>query len=446
MGLWFLTRKGERTRRTQEEQMQYQGGRIEENEADQNKDEAQPKPEPDPETLEKEAAERLAEIHQYLRDRAARREVIAQTKTESGQELDWIPIESQTLDGRIASPPADDGIDLGDRYRPADGMEMRLYELTAFELQREGAELGPKGTVPVVRRDVSRIRPVGTLQDFLSKHDRALRILPDDDPREFAYPEDSSVHKYAYSVQFVVCYGSEGCINVWDPYVQWSDEFSLGQVAIVRGSDGGKQTVEAGIQEYRDQYGDWVPHLFIFYTTNGYTSSGDNKGGYNQDVDGWIQYSETIYPEAIPTPVSQFGGAQHVVAFKWQLWEGNWWLRVNSDWIGYYPVSLFSERGLRSHAEKVAWYGEVVDSTTQAGTTRTDMGNGHWPYEGWQRCAFMNRLYYQSSPGGALSRYNPSSAYATHPLCYGIEGHFNNTDDWGPYFWWGGSGRNSGCP
>jgi len=425
--------------------MQYERGRIEENEADQDKNEAQPKPEPDPEILEKEAADRLAEIHQYLRDRVARRDVIAQTKTESGQELDWIPIESQTPDGRIASPPSEDGIDLSDRDQPADGREIRPYELAEFELQREGAELGPKGTVPVVRRDVSQIRPVGTLQDFLSKHDRALRILPDDDPREFAYPEDSAVHKYAYSAQYVTCYGGEGNINTWDPYVQWSDEFSLGQVALARGSGSGKQTVEAGRQDYRDLYGDWVPHLFIFYTTNGYTSSGDNKGGYNQDVDGWVQYSGTLYPEAKSSPLSQFGGTQYQMALKWQLWQGNWWLRVNGIWIGYYPASLFSTTGLQTQADKIAWYGEVVDST-HAGTTETDMGNGHWPYEGWQRCAYMNNLYYQSSTGGALSRYNPSSVYATNPLCYDIEGHFNNTGSWGPYFWWGGSGRNSSCP
>jgi hypothetical protein len=273
-----------------------------------------------------------------------------------------------------------------------------------------------------------------------------MRILPDDDPRDFAYPEDGTVHKYAYSAQYVTCYGGEGNISAWDPYLEWSNEFSLGQVALARGSGNGKQTIEAGHQEFRDLYGDWVPHLFIFYTTNGYTSSGDNKGGYNRDVDGWVQYSSKIYPEAKSTPVSQFGGTQYVMQLKWQLWEGNWWLRVNGSWIGYYPASLFSTSGLRSQADKIAWYGEIVDAGSHAGTTATDMGNGHWPYEGWQHCAYMSHLYYQSSTGGALSRYNPGSVYATNDQCYDIEGHFNNTGSWGPYFWWGGSGRNSGCP
>jgi hypothetical protein len=415
---------------------------------DDDKGEVSPNRRPDPEEAAKIAIERLEEIHQFLRDREARREVVVRTVTPSGQELDWVPIESQVAQGRLASPPAEDRafvLDL-DVERPAEGKEYRPHQLLQFELTEQKAELGPKGTVPLPRRSIERIQPTGTLQDFLSKSGRAMRILADGDPQEFAPPDDGTVHKYAYSAQYVTCYGGEGYINAWDPYLEWSDEFSLGQVALARGSGSGKQTIEAGHQEYRDLYGDWVPHLFIFYTTNGYTSSGDNKGGYNQDVDGWVQYSSSIFPGTRSSPLSQFGGTQYVMPLKWQLWMGNWWLRVNGIWIGYYPASLFNTSGLRNEAEKMAWYGEVVDSGGHAGTTATDMGNGHWPYEGWQHCAYMSHLYYQSSTGGALSRYNPSSVYATNPACYDIEDHFSNTGSWGPYFWWGGSGRNSGCP
>jgi len=58
----------------------------------------------------------------------------------------------------------------------------------------------------------------------------------------------------------------------------------------------------------------------------------------------------------------------------------------------------------------------------------------------------MENLAYQSKPEGGMSRYNPSSVYGSHPACYNIEGHFANTGSWGPYFWWGGSGKNSKCP
>jgi hypothetical protein len=366
-----------------------------------------------------------------------------------GQLLDWVPIESLVRDGKVADPPAEDGIDLRSLDQiPAEvsSKEIRPVELVPFELTAEGVSRGPRGTVPLVRRDLDRLVAGKSLNDLLAKHGKATRLVPDGMGGDVALPEDGTVHKYAYSAQWVTCYGCEGNINAWDPYLEWSDEFSLGQNALARGSGAGKQTVEAGHQEYRDLYGDWVPHLFIFYTTNGYTSSGDNKGGYNQDVDGWVQYSSTIYPEALSSPLSTFGGTQYIMNLKWQLWQGNWWLRVNGVWIGYYPASLFNTAGLRNQAEKTAWYGEVVDSGAHAGTTSTDMGNGHWPYEGWQRCAFMNNLAYQSGTGGQAARYNPGTVYASHPNCYGIESHFNNTGSWGPYFWWGGSGKNSQCP
>ena len=105
--------------------MKYQHGEIQKNEDSVKEDESRPRPQPDLEISEKEAAQRLDEIHQYLRDRAARRHVIAQTETKSGQRLDWIPIESQTADRRIASPPPEERIDLGDQNKPADGRELR---------------------------------------------------------------------------------------------------------------------------------------------------------------------------------------------------------------------------------------------------------------------------------------------------------------------------------
>ena len=54
---------------------------------------------------EQAASDRIDEIRQYLSDLHARRNVIKRTVTKSGQELDWVPIESQTKNGKIAHPP-----------------------------------------------------------------------------------------------------------------------------------------------------------------------------------------------------------------------------------------------------------------------------------------------------------------------------------------------------
>ena len=47
-----------------------------------------------------------------------------------------------------------------------------------------------------------------------------------------------------------------------------------------------QETVEGGWQVCQQLYNDWKAHLFVFYTTNGYSKKGDNIGGYNRDVLG----------------------------------------------------------------------------------------------------------------------------------------------------------------
>lgn len=369
----------------------------------------------------------------YFKERRAKLEVVATTRTPAGQLLDWVPIASQV--GRrkgIAEPPGDD-----EPIKATKGRR-RLLPVT-FELEDPDVERGPEGTVPIVRRNLTRVRGSHTVSEHLSKHGRRTYPMYIDDRDSVHVPADSSAHEYGYSSQWVKCYGAEGGLAAFDPYVHRSDEFSLLQVALARGAGSSKQTIEAGWQEYRDLYGDWVPHLFVFYTTNGYTKSGDNKGGYNRDVDGWVQYSNVVYPEAISSPNSTRGGTQYVMRIKYQLYQGNWWLRCNGRWIGYYPASLFSAGGLRNEAEKAAFYGEIVDSGKDSGSSWTDMGSGYWPGYRWTWSAYMMNLRYQSSAAGAMKNY-AGSPWESTPTEYGIEEHFADTGSWGSYCWVGGPG------
>ncbi|MFI0481419.1 neprosin family prolyl endopeptidase [Actinomadura sp. 9N215] len=388
---------------------------------------------------EKEAAERLDEIHQYLRDLYASRDVVTRTNTPSGQTLDWVPAESQAPDGRVADPP--------DENRPLERLEgIHVAEHVRFELEAEGVETGPPGTVPLVRKQIEQIHPAGTLQDWLAKGVEAKKLTAPDDPQGgLQEARRENPHKYAHAAQVVRCYGTEGFINLWWPYVEWSDEFSLGQQWMARGFESGLQTVEVGAQTYRDLYGDWKPHLMLYYTTNGYTHCGDHLGGYNTDVLGWVQYATNIVPGQLLGPLSTFGGDQYEMGVKVQLYQGNWWVRIGSTWMGYYPASLFNSGGLASQSDVVDWGGEIVDTPRVPATTATDMGSGHWPAEGWQWCGYMRGLHYQSDTGGGMSRMRGTPS-VTHPMCYDLAADFGNTGSWGPYFWWGGSGRNALCP
>ena len=381
--------------------------------------------------LEREAADRLEEIQQYFRDRYARRDVITRTTTRTGQELDWIPVESQTS-GALAEPPPLAPLDL-----PRD--PARSTSPVPLELSLAQGEVGPPGTVPVLRKPIEQIRPVGNLQDYLSKGPRQKRVTPPDDPALADPAAADSVHKYAHAYQPVTNFGTEGTINTWRPFVQWSNEFSLGQLWLVRGGGVGLQTCEVGAQTYYDLYGDWNPHLFIFYTTNNYTHSGDNLGGYNTDVAGWVQYSSVVFPgmrlaESVP------GGDQFDLTLKVTLSLGNWWVRVGNEWMGYYPNGLYSPTGLRDQAASVDWGGEIVDDVVHhPEPTATWMGSGHFPYEGWQHAAYMRNLMYQADAAGTML---PIQAYpsVTNPNAYQIATDFSGTSTWGSNFFWGGPG------
>jgi hypothetical protein len=373
------------------------------------------------------------ELYAYFKARRNRLEVVKTTQTPYGQTLDWVALESQAHGRkRIASPPSEDVLFNGSTGR-------QRAKAVRFELEDSRVERGPEGTVPIPRRKLTRLRTSRPLGDHLRKHGHRSYPMYINDFDSVEVPADASGHEYAYSSHWVTCYGADGNLSAFDPYCHRADEFSLLQVALARGSGSGKQTIEAGWQQFRDLYGDWVPHLFVFYTTNGYTESGDNKGGYNRDVDGWVQYSSVVYPEAISSPNSTRGGAQYIMQIKYQLYQGNWWFRCNGRWIGYYPASLFSSSGLRNRAEKVAFYGEIVDSGKDSISTWTDMGSGYWPSFGWKWSAYMSNLRYQSSPAGGMSRYS-GTAWQSDPGEYGIEEHFGNTGSWKSYCWIGGPG------
>lgn len=383
------------------------------------------RPEPDRKKYRK-------EIRKHFEAGRLRLKIAQTTRTPLGQTLDWIDIASQQPDGRIATPPQD-SVSL---IKPP---RNRRESMIRFELESPGAKLGPEGTVPVLRKDLKKLRFATSLQDFLSKHGHRTYELRLDERHSIEVPGDGA-HDYAYTAQYVACYGGEGYLSAYDPYTQWANEFSLQQIAVVRGSGNGKQTIEAGWQEYRDLYGDWRPHLFVFYTTNGYTHQGDNQGGYNRDVDGWVQYSRTVFPGALISPNSVRGGTQYALFIKYQLWEGNWWFKVGGEWLGYYPASLFNSSGLRSQAEKIAFYGEIVDAASHSGETHTDMGSGYWPEYRWPYAAYAHNLRYQHDTAGHLTGYNADSEFASDPDLYDLETHMNSGSTWGSYFWLGGPG------
>ena len=102
--------------------------------------------------------------------------------------------------------------------------------------------------------------------------------------------------------------------------------------------------------------------LFVFWYNN------NQPQCYNEGC-GWVQYSSSVYP-GMEVSDNNVG-----IIYYIEYYQGNWWIRWNNEWIGYYPGNLWNMEFIQGTT--VYYYGQVA-STDQAGKTTTDMGNGLW--------------------------------------------------------------------
>ncbi|KAL6875704.1 hypothetical protein ACP4OV_013217 [Aristida adscensionis] len=236
-------------------------------------------------------------------------------------------------------------------------------------------------------------------------------------------------------------YGTRISINLWQPSIEKSGDFSLTQLWIIAGSydNNDLNTIEAGWQVYPTIYGDATPRLFIYWTRDAYQKT----GCYNLWCSGFVQTNNQIAIGGSLSPQSIYDGSQY--EFGILIWKdpngGNWWLQVGSTFVGYWPSSIFSS--LANSASNVQWGGEVY-SSPNAGQTSTQMGSGHFPSEWFGKASYIRNIQvvdssnYLRSAGG-LGLINQWSN------CYNVQSG-SSSNDWGTYIFYGGPGRNSNCP
>jgi hypothetical protein len=390
------------------------------------------------------------EIVQYFDARRRRLKVVKTTRTPRGQVLDWVPVESQVADGNIATaPPRSVEADVTGPLPAGASAEAGRV---SFELEDPAVERGPAGTVPVVRKPLAQIHTQLSLADYLSKR-RGLTAqadAPKDPPPQLFEPG----YFHATTQASVSCFGAETVLNVWDPFVENEGDHSLMQLGIANGTkpkSATYQSLEAGWEVSHNHYGDWDPHLFVLYVTVGYNNLGDNVGGYNQDVDGWVQTDDTIFPASLLAPVSVQGGDQRAMFIKYQLRaDGNWWVEVNDRWIGYYPASLFgpgapdNPGSLSSQGLSVGFWGEVYTTNPSDGTnppsTRTQMGSGSFGESGWTQACYQRNLRVQSKADGTMVPHAGSKQEDLHSF-YDIVPRDATQTRWQSYFYAGGPGN-----
>lgn len=351
-----------------------------------------------------------------------------------GQIFDCVPIMQQPgvrLQGitHIASPPP---------FAPTAGvnqMQVVPGSRDAFGNVQQCAD----GTIPMRRITLDELTRYQTLQQFFRKSPGSAPI-GGSIPATTAGPcsktklSDGSYHCYAEAYQFVNNYGGQANHNLWVPYVNTSagQTMSLSQQWYVGGTGSSTQTAEIGWQNQPQKWGGQKSVLFIYWTANDYSST----GCYNISCAGFVQTNKNISLGGSITPVSVSGGSQYGPFLGYYYSGGNWWAAYGSNWIGYYPGSVYKGGQLSKYATLFQIGGEVATNKT---SSYPPMGSGQWASEGFAYAAFDNDILYRDSGNGGhnpqfyVDQSNTACYTATTPA-------YSTSAGWATYFYFGGPG------
>ncbi|MGA7632123.1 MAG: neprosin family prolyl endopeptidase [Terriglobales bacterium] len=346
---------------------------------------------------------------------------------------------------KVATPPpaspldelarADDAASGPKRALPAN--EKNPFDAFGNSVQCE------ENTVAIRRVTLETTTRFQTLKQFFQKSPNEQ--LPEH-KKAFLTP-GGPAHKYSLTYQYVNNLGGNSVLNVWDPYVNTSlgEGFSLTQEWYVGGiyssapPCGGVescaiQTEEVGWVVYPGMFGDENPHFFIFSTPNGYASGcWDNSCGDFVVCDG----CDGGVIGASLSPVSVLDGAQYESQMRYYFWEGNWWVQFESNWVGYYPGSMYGSGQNSKYAQEIEYGTEGTGTTVWP-----PEGSGQWPSKGWKYAAYQRSLYYtNTSDVGIWDAVTPD---ILSPNCYSINGPIYGSGAWNDYFYDGGPGGH-GC-
>lgn len=144
-------------------------------------------------------------------------------------------------------------------------------------------------------------------------------------------------------------------------------------------------------------------------------------------------------------------------------YAGNYWVWMNTEWIGYYPTSLFSASGIANSAPNLEFYGELGDPYGTQNPPRavaTGMGSGQFASAGWANAAFMRDMHAFVDGSGSFQGFSPSdgTTHVTDSNCYTMSPIYSDGSNanvsgnpsviyqsWFNYFYYGGPGLGGSC-
>ncbi|KAH9713153.1 NEP-interacting protein 1 [Citrus sinensis] len=185
--------------------------------------------------------------------------------------------------------------------------------------------------------------------------------------------------------------------------------------------------------------GEKKTRLFIYWTSDGYQST----GCYNLDCPGFVQTNKNIALGGSIEPVSKERLTALILFFFFDQFnnnDGNWWLQVQDQLVGYWPSSIFTH--LAGTSDAISWGGEIVNNQPNGHHTSTQMGSGHFPNEAYGKASYFTKLGYFDEGNNVKDPEN-LEPFVTRPPCYDLRTGKDNK--FGVFFYFGGPGYSTNC-
>lgn len=271
------------------------------------------------------------------------------------------------------------------------------------------------GTVPLERLDLAAMVAYPDLTTFLHRQ-KAPRGAPS---RSAPRPPAVSANGHYYSSAFIdtagiAVTGGGALLNVWDPAMPAANDVqSISQIWLAGNSARGTETVEVGWEEQPPAGWGSKPIIFVYSTQDGYNQT----GCHNLDCADFVQTSATNILGAMPpSGFSVAGGKQTTLAVEFQRnTDGNWWVRIDGEWIGYYKANLYA--GDLARASATTSFSAGGETSTGDHLPSTAMGSGQFANAGYRKAAFQANHFYRDAGLNtyAVQRLNVG---IDNPACY----------------------------
>ncbi|XP_051119599.1 uncharacterized protein LOC127243555 [Andrographis paniculata] len=236
----------------------------------------------------------------------------------------------------------------------------------------------PKGTIPIRRMKKINTPSKARTETKVWKFDKSLN----ESKELYLMQKNHSVailHTEGYAY-----FGAKGDIKVWNPKVEWDDEYSTSRVALTNHY----QMVQSGwavsllviiLSSTIIIYIYIQTRVFVYWTAD----DSNQTGCFDLTCPGFIQTSNEIALGAALYPVSSPTGlpSQITIYIHKDLTTSNWWVQYGEKTnIGYFPAELMDM--LKHNAEVAQWGGEVYSSRVGGAGgvphTATAMGSGRF--------------------------------------------------------------------